>query len=86
VNHSAARSASSRPSESPELCECHPVLADQWILFRTHVDADTNSNIAIIHPDGTGFRQLTHFTGRVNMRSATFSPDGRWVVLASDQR
>jgi TolB protein len=55
-----------------------------WILFRTHEDADKNSNIAIIHPDGSGFRQLTHFTGAVNMRSATFSPDGRSVVFASD--
>jgi TolB protein len=55
-----------------------------WILFRTQIDADKNSNIAIIHPDGTGFRQLTHFTGAVNMRSATFSPDGQSVVFASD--
>jgi Tol biopolymer transport system component len=55
-----------------------------WILFRTHEDADTNSNIAIVHPDGSGFRQLTHFEGKVNMRSATFSPDGQSVVFASD--
>ncbi len=56
----------------------------KWIVFRTQVDADKGSNIAIIHPDGTGFRQLTHFAGAVNMRSATFSPDGQWIVFASD--
>jgi TolB protein len=56
----------------------------KWIVFRTQVDADKGSNIALIHPDGTGFRQLTHFTGAVNMRSATFSPDGQWIVFASD--
>ena len=56
----------------------------KWIVFRTRVDADKNSNIAIVHPDGSGFRQLTHYTGSVNMRSATFSPDGQWIVFASD--
>jgi Tol biopolymer transport system component len=55
-----------------------------WILFRTHEEADRNSNIAIVHPDGTGLRQLTHFSGPVNMRSATFSPDGQSIVFASD--
>jgi Tol biopolymer transport system component len=55
-----------------------------WILFRTHEDADRNTNIAIVHPDGSGFRQLTHFSGQVNMRSATFSPDGQSIVFASD--
>jgi TolB protein len=55
-----------------------------WILFRTHEDADKGSNIAIIHPDGTGLKLLTHFNGKVNMRSATFSPDGQWIVFASD--
>jgi Tol biopolymer transport system component len=55
-----------------------------WILFRTHEDADKNTNIAIVHPNGSGLRQLTHFAGPVNMRSATFSPDGQSIVLASD--
>jgi TolB protein len=56
-----------------------------WIVFRTHVDADKNSNIAVIHPDGNGLRQLTHFSSAVNMRSATFSPDGKWIVFATDR-
>jgi TolB protein len=57
----------------------------KWIVFRTHIESDTNSNIAIVHPDGTGLRLLTHFTSAVNMRSASFSPDGEWIVFATDR-
>lgn len=57
----------------------------KWIVFRTRIESDTNSNIAIVHPDGTGLQQLTHFKFAVNMRSATFSPDGQWIVFATDR-
>jgi TolB protein len=55
-----------------------------WIVFRTQVRADHNSQIDIIHPDGSGLKQLTHFTPSANVRSAAFSPDGKQIVLATD--
>ena len=57
----------------------------QWILFRTHVNTDKNSSIEIIHPDGTGRKQLANYGPNANMRSATFSPDGKWIVLATNK-
>src|SRR5262249_55425151 len=57
----------------------------KWILFRTHVGTDMNSTIDVIHPDGTGRKQLVNFGRTANMRSATFSPDGQWIVLATDR-
>jgi TolB protein len=57
----------------------------KWIVFRTHVDNDTNCSIDIVHPDGTGLKQLANFGPKSNMRSATFSPDGQWIVFATDR-
>jgi len=54
-----------------------------WIVFRSHID-DVNSNIYVVHPDGSGLRQLTHFKRTANVRSACFSPDGKWIVLGTD--
>jgi TolB protein len=56
----------------------------KWIVFRTHVRNDQNSQIDIIHPDGTGLQQLTHFAPTANVRSACFSPDGKQIVLGTD--
>jgi TolB protein len=55
-----------------------------WIVFRTHVRSDQNSQIALIHPNGSGLRQLTHFKPTANVRSACFSPDGKQIVVAGD--
>ena len=55
-----------------------------WIVFRTHVRSDRNSQIDIIHPDGTGLRQLTRFKPSANVRSACFSPDGKQIALGTD--
>ncbi len=54
-----------------------------WIVFRSHIE-DVNSNIYIVHPDGSGLRQLTHFKRTANVRSACFSPDGQSIVLATN--
>jgi TolB protein len=53
----------------------------KWILFGSneHLD-DKVSQIYLIHPDGTGLRQLTHFKLGTLGSSAAFSPDGRWIV------
>jgi TolB protein len=56
----------------------------QWIVFRSHVSDDRNSNIYLVHPDGSGLRQLTHFKRDANVRSACFSPDGQSIVLGTD--
>jgi TolB protein len=56
-----------------------------WILFRSHHDDGGVSNVDVIHPDGTGLKQLTHFTKRDNLlASSSFSPDGRLIVVGSD--
>jgi Tol biopolymer transport system component len=56
----------------------------KWILFRSHVDDPGVSNVYVVHPDGGGLTQLTHFTKRGNvLTSSSFSPDGRSIVLGS---
>jgi TolB protein len=55
-----------------------------WIVFRTHVRSDHGCQIDLIHPDGTGIKQLTTFKPSANVRSATFSPDGNRIVFAGD--
>jgi TolB protein len=57
----------------------------KWIVFRTHVNTDEGCQIDIIHPDGTGLTQLTHFTNpHANVRSAAFSPDGTQIAFGTD--
>ena len=53
----------------------------KWILFHTHVEGE-NSQYVVIHPDGTGRKQLTHFPPGTQVRSASFSPDGKTIVLS----
>jgi Tol biopolymer transport system component len=57
----------------------------KWILFRSYVD-DPNPNhqsqILLIHPDGTGRRQLTRFSNGTHVASSSFSPDGKWIVFS----
>jgi TolB protein len=56
-----------------------------WILFRSHVDDGQASNVYVVHPDGTGLKQLTQFTKKGNvLASSSFSPDGKLIVLASE--
>jgi Tol biopolymer transport system component len=53
----------------------------KWILFHSHVD-ERNGQYFLIHPDGTGRRQLTHFPAATQVRSASFSPDGTAIVFS----
>jgi len=44
---------------------------------RPHASAD----VAVLRPDGSQLRRLTHFKGReTNALVGGFSPDGRWIV------
>lgn len=55
----------------------------KWILFRSNVDANKQSQIYRIHPDGTGLEQLTQFKRGTIVTSSSFSPDGKWIVLGA---
>jgi Tol biopolymer transport system component len=53
-----------------------------WILFRSFVDDPlAQSQIFMIHPDGTGRRQVTHFSKGTTVTSSSFSPDGKSIVF-----
>jgi TolB protein len=55
----------------------------KWILFHSHVDeAAPQSQYFLIHPDGKGRKQITHFRKGTHVASASFSPDGRSIVFA----
>jgi TolB protein len=54
------------------------------ILFCSNADQavpNSPSNIYSIHPDGTGLVQITHARADQQYFSASFSPDGRWIVF-----
>lgn len=63
-------------------------------LLGTHIDWAPNgkrilftenrvgtANAATIRPDGTGFVDVTHYSGDVGAGGSTFSPDGRWIAF-----
>ena len=57
------------------------------ILFRTHPGEDLDgvsglgANLYTIHPDGSGLRQLTHFSTPVRVLPGSYSPDGKFIVF-----
>jgi TolB protein len=55
----------------------------KWILFRSNEELVAQPQIFVIHPDGTGLRQLTHFKRGTIVTSSSFSPDGTWIVYGS---
>jgi TolB protein len=54
------------------------------ILFRTvpPVENTPGGELYTIHPDGSGMKQLTRSEDGTVMLSATFSPDGKWIVFS----
>jgi Tol biopolymer transport system component len=52
----------------------------RWIAFRTQQQSDTKGNIALVHPDGTGFHRITHGHGKFKWLSCSFSPNGQKIV------
>jgi Tol biopolymer transport system component len=65
----------------------HPVFspAGDRVLFHSYVrDGDARqSDYWTVHPDGTGLRRLTHFKAPTELLSASYSPDGKWIVHAA---
>jgi Tol biopolymer transport system component len=63
----------------------HPAFSpDGSILFRSYEDEETRqSQFMTVEPDGTGLKQLTHFTEGTPVLSASYSSDGRWIVYAA---
>ena len=56
-----------------------------WILVRSNEDVDgKQSQIYVIHPDGSGLKLLTHFKLDSIVTSSSFSPDGEWIVFATN--
>jgi TolB protein len=55
----------------------------RWILFRSNDDGDfLNSQLYVIHPDGSGLRQITHVRATTTLLSSSFSPNGRRIVYS----
>ena len=55
----------------------------KWILFHSRLDDPAaQSQIILIHPDGSGRKQLTHFPPGTTVGRSGFSPDGTSIVLA----
>ena len=55
----------------------------RWILFRSNVEAKKQSQLYLIHPDGSGLKQLTHHKEGTIVTSSSFSPDGRLIVYGT---
>jgi TolB protein len=55
----------------------------KWILFRSNTNSDKQSQIYVMHPDGSGLKQLTEFKQGSIVTSSSFSPDGKWIVFGS---
>jgi Tol biopolymer transport system component len=57
----------------------------EHLVFTIYGDvpiAGVSSNIVTIRPDGTHFRQITHYQGAdVRANVGSYSPDGRWIVF-----
>ena len=69
-----AESSGDNPDWSPD---------GKWIVFHTHVDEEGEATqIFLIHPDGTGRRQVTRFPENVQLGSTSFSPDGKQLVIS----
>jgi TolB protein len=55
----------------------------KWIVFQSFVeDPPHQSQIFLIHPDGTGLEQLTHFSNGTHVASSAFAPDGTSIVFS----
>jgi len=55
------------------------------VLFRSYDGDDSKqSDFWTVNPDGTALQQLTHFPKDTIVRSASYSPDGAWIVHATN--
>jgi Tol biopolymer transport system component len=53
------------------------------VLFRAPRTGEfRGSNLYTVRPDGTGLRQVTRVGAAVEILSASYAPDGKWIVFA----
>jgi len=64
----------------------HPVFSpDGTILFRSYERDDTKqSDYWTVRPDGKDLTQLTHYEQGTLVLSTSYSPDGKWIVHATN--
>jgi Tol biopolymer transport system component len=56
------------------------------ISDNAHPEADESSNVYVLRPEGGGLYALTHFNGgQPNALAGSWSPDGRRIVLKTDE-
>jgi TolB protein len=67
-------------------CGDHPVFSpDGTILFRSYEHDETKqSDYWTVRPDGQDLTQLTHFKQGTIVLSTSYSPDGKWIVHATN--
>ena len=59
----------------------------KWILFRSPVpEGFARDDLYRVRPDGTGLQQVTNYAREVEVLSASFAPDGKWIVLSRTGR
>ncbi len=59
----------------------------QWILFRSNEGGDfLNSQLYVIHPDGSHLRPVTHVSATTMLLSASFAPEGDRIVYSRSGR
>jgi TolB protein len=54
----------------------------RWLVFHSHVEDGSQGQYFLIHPNGRGRRQLTHFPDGTWIGRASFSPDGDSIAIA----
>jgi TolB protein len=55
----------------------------QWILFRSNESGGfLNSQLYLVHPDGSDLHPVTNLSPDTQLLSASFSPDGQRIVYA----
>ena len=55
----------------------------RWILVRSNEDGGfVDSQLYVVHPDGSGLRQITHVSADTMLLSASFSPNGARIVFS----
>jgi TolB protein len=54
-----------------------------WIIYHSHLDDPSGqSQYFLVHPDGSGRKQISHFANGTHIASASFSPDGTSIVFS----
>ena len=55
----------------------------KWIIYHSHLDDPSGqSQYFLVHPDGSGRKQITHFAKGTHVASASFSPDGTSIAFS----